>query len=323
MTLANTATTEISVIEALESQAHALRTSVELNLWQLARVLMEARPLVKRGEWADWCDKHAGVSERSAQQMIQAYKRFGEKPQFQGIGKSNMLKMLALPEGTEDAFVEEHPVSEMTAREVDEAVKKIKAEFQEEIENEREERMNAEARAANANAELKALKEQMASQPEIPEEVALELKTGREKLAAAQEEIERIRVMGETALEEHRRISSENSRLLQEVSDKDRLLKKQQADLNQAQQKYLESQSAIAKGDAERVPSDQLTLDVFANAVRTFIGAVARMPHMRVTFGAMDNQTKEDYSVLLETVEKWAKDSRQALETTGAEGTVC
>ena len=123
MTLANTATTEISVIEALESQAHALRTSVELNLWQLARVLMEARPLVKRGEWADWCDKHAGVSERSAQQMIQAYKRFGEKPQFQGIGKSNMLKMLALPEGTEDAFVEEHPVSEMTAREVDEALK--------------------------------------------------------------------------------------------------------------------------------------------------------------------------------------------------------
>jgi len=95
MTLANTATTEISVIEALESQAHALRTSVELNLWQLARVLMEARPLVKRGEWADWCDKHAGVSERSAQQMIQAYKRFGEKPQFQA--SENQICSRCLP----------------------------------------------------------------------------------------------------------------------------------------------------------------------------------------------------------------------------------
>lgn len=322
MTLANTAKEELSVIDGLASQARALRASVELNLWQLARVLLEAKDLVKRGEWETWIEENAGVSKRTAEQMMQAYRRFGDKPQFQGIGKANMFKLLALPEGAEDEFVATHDLSEMTARQVEEAVKQAKAEMYEEIENERGERMNAESRAANANAELKALKEQMALHPEIPEEITRELETGREKLAAAQEEIERIKDMGETALEESRRIAGENSRLKQEISDKDRLLKKQQADLNQAQQKYLDAQSAIAKGDAERVPSDQLTLDVFASAVRTFIGAVARMPHMKVTFGAMDSQTKEDYSVLLETVEKWAKDSRNALETTGAEGTV-
>ena len=70
------------------------------------------------------------------------------------------------------------------------------------------------------------------------------------------------------------------------------------------------------------MPADQLTADAFASAVRAFIGTVARMPHMRMVFSTMSLSEKQEYSVLLETVEKWAEDSRKALETTYVDGTV-
>lgn len=318
---ANTNNKEISVIDSLAMEARALRTSIDLNMWQLARVFAEAKPLVPHGEWGQWLKDNADCSQRTAQDMIAAYRRFGGKPQFENIGRSKAFKLLPLPEEAEDAFMETHNVASMSAREVEEAVKKVRAELADEIERERDERINAEARAANANAELKALKE-AASKPEIPPELTRELEESREKLAAAREEIDRMKETGETALEESRRIAGENSRLKQEIRDQQAALEEQQEDLNRAQAELLNVKSAIAKGDAERVPSDQLTPEAFAAAVRTFIGAVARLPHMRVAFGTMDSETKEEYFVLLETVEKWAKDSRRALETTGAEGTV-
>ena len=128
--------------------------------------------------------------------------------------------------------------------------------------------------------------------------------------------------MGTEALAEQRRLSKENADLQREIRERDDLLAEQQEDINRAQQELLNVQSAIAKGDAERVPADQLTPDAFASAVRAFIGTVARLPHMRMVFASMPYDQKQEYSVLLETVEKWAEDSRKALETTMIDGTV-
>lgn len=312
MDLANTTTTEISIIDGLAQEARALRAAIELNLWQLARVFVEAEPLIPHGEWEKWLEENAGMSVRSAQQMIQTYHRFGGKPQFECLGKSQLFKMLALPEEIEDEFMETHDVASMSAREIEKAVKEARAEMQAEIDRERNARQEAERRAEEAENRP----------PEIPEELTRELEESREKLAVTQAEIDRMKETGETMLEENKRIAGENSRLQNEVKIKDALLNDQQEDIKRTQAELKNIKSTIAAGDAERVPADQLTPEAFAGAVRQFIGTVARMPHMRVTFSMMDNQTKEEYSVLLETVEKWAKDSRKALETTGAEGTV-
>ena len=77
----------------------------------------------------------------------------------------------------------------------------------------------------------------------------------------------------------------------------------------------LSLQSVAAKGDAERVPVDELTIDVFASAVRQFIGTCARMPHMGHTFGTMMLSEKNAYDELLRTVEGWAANARQAMNT--------
>ena len=305
MELANTTTQEISLIDDLAEQAKALRASAEISLWQLARVLVEAEPLVPHGKWEQWLEDNAGMSVRSAQQAIQTYKRFNGNPRIEGLGRSQMIKLLALPEGTENEFLETHDVADMSAREVERAVKDAKAEMQAEIERERAARLEAEKRAEDAESRP----------PEIPEELTKEL-------AESREEIERLKASSQMAIDEGKRIAGENSSLKQQIKDKELDLEEQQEQLNKAQYELDSIKKTIARGDAERVPADQLTLEVFTSAVRQFMGTVFRMPSMQTTFGTMDNGTKEAYSQLLDSVEKWAKDSRLALETTGAEGTV-
>ena len=241
-----------------------------------------------------------------------AYKRFGGKPQFEGLGQAKTFKLLPLPAGTEEKFMEEHNVSAMTTREVQEAVKKAREEAQAEIDRERKARMDAERRAEEAESRP----------PEIPPELTDELAKSRETIAQQRTEVERLAAVGTEALAEQRRLSKENADLQREIRERDDLLAEQQEDINRAQQELLNVQSAIAKGDAERVPADQLTPDAFASAVRAFIGTVARLPHMRMVFASMPYDQKQEYSVLLETVEKWAEDSRKALETTMIDGTV-
>ena len=303
--LANTETQEISVLDSLAMQARTLRMNINMNMWQLARVFTEAKEIIPHGQFGKWVEENADVSERTAQDMMAAYKRFGGKPQFEGLGQAKTFKLLPLPAGTEEKFMEEHDVSAMTTREVQEAVKKAREEAQAEIDREHKARMDAERRAEEAESRL----------PEIPPELT-------DELAKSRAEVERLAAVGTEALAEQRRLSRENADLQREIQERDDLLAEQQEDINRAQQELLNVQSAIAKGDAERVPADQLTPDAFASAVRAFIGTVARLPHMRMAFASMPYDQKQEYSVLLETVEKWAEDSRKALEATMIDGTV-
>lgn len=310
--LANTETKEISVLDGLAMQARTLRMNINMNMWQLARVFTEAKEIIPHGQFGKWVEENADVSERTAQDMMAAYKRFGGKPQFEGLGQAKTFKLLPLPAGTEEKFMEEHDVSAMTTREVQEAVKKAREEAQAEIDRERKARMEAERRAEEAESRP----------PEIPPELTDELAKSRETIAQQRTEVERLAAVGTEALAEQRRLSMENADLQREIQERDDLLAEQQEDINRAQRELLNVQSAIAKGDAERVPADQLTPDAFASAVRAFIGTVARLPHMRMVFASMPYDQKQEYSVLLETVEKWAEDSRKALDATMIDGTV-
>lgn len=146
--LANTSTQSISAIDSLAMEARALRLSININMWQLARVFAQAKELVPHGEWEKWLRENADVSVRTAQDMMAAYKRFGDNPQFEGLGQAKTFKLLPLPEGTEDKFMAEHDVSAMTTREVQEAVKKAREEAQAAIDA-----AERRAKAAEINAE--------------------------------------------------------------------------------------------------------------------------------------------------------------------------
>lgn len=138
-------------------------------------------------------------------------------------------------------------------------------------------------------------------------ELRSELHNNQTRIAQQEAEIERLAKAGSIA-------AGEAERLRRELKEQTELLEEQQAEINRAQQEILNMQSAAAKGDAERTPESQLTLEAFSSAVRGFIGTCARLPMMRFAFAAMGPDDLREYRVLLETVEKWAKDSREAMD---------
>lgn len=290
--LANTQKKEIAVLDNLAMQAKTYIQNARMNLLQLGRVLAEAKPLVPHGEWENWVKTNTSMSKRAAEQYMQAYAEFGLNPQIAELGTTKTLKLLPLTEDEREKLLSENDVSSMSTRQLDEAIRKQKQEalkearqeVQGELEKERTARIAAEQRAKAAESR--------------PPEVTKELS---DKLRSHKEQMERL--------------TRENSILKQEIRERDEELEEQQADYNRAQEELLNIKSQVAKGDAERVPTDQLTVDAFASAVRAFIGACARIPHMSATFSAMSQIDKNEYDELLRTVEAWAKDSRKALDS--------
>lgn len=288
--IANTTTNPVS-LDNLAAQARMYVLDARLNLLQLGRVLTEAKPLVPHGEWDAWIRENADMSRRSAEQYMQAYAKFGADPQIAKLGTSKVLKLLPLPGEQLEQLFTENDVSSMSTRQLDEAIRKQKEELlkeareevREELEREKSMRISAEKRASLAQEEEKKTAEELSKnyQDSVNDRMAL---------------------------------MDRNRKLEQEIRERDELLQEQQADFDRIQAELLNAKSSIAKGDAERTPTDHLSADIFASAVRTFIGAVARMPHMASTFSTMSHTEKADYDELLQVVEKWAKESRKALD---------
>lgn len=307
--IANTQQASLTPIAVLAEEARIYSESMAMNMLNLGRVFTEAKKQVAHGEWGDWVQRYSGMSARSAQQLMAIYSRFGDKPAFAGVEKSKMYKMLALPEGTEEAFAEKNDLSAMTSREVEEAVKRVREQANEEIRRERAARKAAEERAEELSARP----------PEVPEEVSAALKSKDAMIEQQKQELERIAATGRDSVAEANRLRSDNNRLRRELNENAELLEETQQECNRAQAELLNLQSTVAKGDAERTPCDELTADTFAAAVRQFIGTCARMPHMGRTFGMMRPEEYHVYDELLRTVEGWAKDARKALDTIGYE----
>ena len=294
--------TEISVLGGLAQEAQYYAKSIANGMIQLGRVLTEAKPLVKHGEWESWIRENAGCSVRYAQVFMQAYARFGNNAAVAQIGeRGKIFKLLALPAGTEEQFLAENDVSDMSTREVEDAVRKVREELDAE-------------RRARAMAEDQ-VRELMERPPEVPEEVKAQLKTQADTIASQTGEIQRLADIGRTTIEETNRLRRENAELTREVKEQNELIEEAQRQYDSMRGELLTMQSAAAKGDAERVPVDELTIDVFAGAVRQFIGTCARMPHMGHTFGTMMLSEKNAYDELLRTVEGWASNARRAMNT--------
>ena len=292
----------MTVLDGLAAQARTFSDNAVANLMQLGRVFIEAKALVPHGQFYDWVEKNSGMSQRSAQQFMAAYRRFGENTMMRGIEKSKVWKMLTLPEGTEEKFLTENNVQSMSSREIEEAVKRVREEAQKEIDALKDERNAAQARA-------KALADRPFT---LPDEVTKELSGHREKEKEYQQAIEQLKEQTAQAIAS--RIEAE-----QEAKESETLLKEAQEDYNRVQDELLSYRSAAAKGDAERTVTDTLTADEFAAAVRSFMGQVSQMPYMRC-FATMSADEIGVYEQYLETIEDWAKRARNALNT--VEGSV-
>ncbi len=288
--LATTQPTAISPLDTLAEEAQFYSQRIVQDGLQLGRVFTEAKELVQPGKWTEWIGANAGCSERTAQQLMQAYTRFGGNPVFSKLERSKMFKMLSLPSGTEEQFAAENDLQSMTAREIETAVKKVRAEEQKKAD------------------EAVALAEQRTR-----DQLQKAMDEARKKAQTAVNKNADLIAENGTLESKNAALARNNADLSQQLVQANAAIDDLQSQYNELQQRYLDDQSAAAKGDAERIPVSYFTSETFAAAVRQFIGVVSRMPHMKNTFAKMQPDERDQYDELLSTVEKWCVDARDAL----------
>lgn len=237
--------TRITRLSGLAAEARLYSENMAMNMFHLGRVFTEAKTLVPHGQWGAWLRDNSGMSERSAQQLMQVYARFGDQPQLAGLEKSKLFKMLSLPSGMEEVFIEDNDLENMTARQVEAAVQEVKARMQAEINEERQIRQDVAARATELENRLR-----KSEKGGLPDEVVETLKKQEETikrqkamLEAAQETINES---GRRLVEQQRKNDREEAHPEEESLD---------AELRMAVGAFLSSPAGIAAEDSRRVMS--------------------------------------------------------------------
>ena len=315
--LANADTRALSILDGLAMQAQMFAQNACMNLLQLGRVLSEARPLIPHGEFDGWCRQHAKMSKRTAEQYMQAYAEFGLDTKIAELGTSKVIKLLPMAPEEREKLLAENDVASMSTRQLDAAIREQREKLLAEARAEAQAEIDA-AHAAAQAAERRAIDAENRP-PEVPEELTDQLRANRQKIQEQQAEIARLADVGRTVMTEKQRLIQENNDLRRDLKERDEDMEAMQADFNRAQDELLNLQSAQARGDADRLPADALTADVFSMAVNTFIGTCCRLPQMGRTFSAMPQDEKEQYDQSLRTLEKWAEGARLALNNVAYE----
>lgn len=236
------AVSDISQLEGLAAQARVYSENLAMNMFQLGRVYTEAKKLVRHGEWAGWLRDNSGMSERSAQQLMAVYARFGEQSRFMNLEKSKLFKMLSLPSGQEEAFIADNDLENMTSREVEAAVKKVRAEMQTQLEAERNTRMDAVERARTMQKQLLEIQSD-----ELPDEVA---NTLRRQEATIRQQQAMLEAAQETINESSRKLVDQERRSAREDAEPEESLDEA---MRAAISAFLSSPAGTAAEDSRRV----------------------------------------------------------------------
>ena len=127
-----------------------LKVEIKFHLGQMAghaveigNLLIEAKEQVEHGGWAKWLEDNFQLKERMARNFMQVAERFGKRHLNADLNQTQLITLLALPEGEEEKFIAEkkaegNPVEDMTVKNLQAEVAKWKADYEQkksEVEN--------------------------------------------------------------------------------------------------------------------------------------------------------------------------------------------
>lgn len=179
---------------------------------RIGEKLVEAKSMVEHGQWGKWLEEHVEYSQSTANYLMQLYQEYGtgqrnlfdswtNSQTFGRLSYSQHIALLTIPFEERQSFAEENKVEDMTARQLQQAIR------------ERDEAVRAkefaqrEAEAAKANAEkavegaenrrlqteemLERLRSQVREADETRQELDRQLETAREDAEKAREKLRR------------------------------------------------------------------------------------------------------------------------------------
>lgn len=124
----------VEAVVTLADRANRIRTlqaDVQRGIIQIGEELIAAKEEVGHGNWSAWLDKEFSWTQRTANNFMRVAERFGKMENVFQFQPSALQAMLALPEGTEQEFIDAQadqgtPVETQSARDVQKNVKAFK-----------------------------------------------------------------------------------------------------------------------------------------------------------------------------------------------------
>lgn len=263
------------------------------NILEVGRCLIEAKEagLVPHGDWEGWVQRTTGMSERTAQRLMQAAREVSPDSAMARLPISKITAILALPEPQREAVAVKAVEENQTLRELQATIDDMRRDLEaarndvKRAEGERDRAIEVNERISrnrlDASHECDRLRKELAEAKAAPP-------TGISKQAQA-----------------------EIDRLSAALADAEQMAEYQANARQQAQQELMDLKSQAARGDA--APVEDLTCESVALAVRTFMGTVGFLPHSEKLV-AMRYQDRQQVQAFARMIGKWAQDVTTTLD---------
>lgn len=270
---------------------------------EIGRRLTEAKAQLKHGEWLPWLREKVEFSETSAQNFMRIAREYGNTHLVGDLGASKALALLALPASERENFAaekhivngEEKSVSEMSRRELEEAIRQRKIA---EGDRDRARRELDEQRRANEEAAAKIQEAQDAA-----DAARAEVETAQGTALAAQErtaELEReLKALREKPVDVAVQTVDASAEQITAAVKEAELSAKEKIGKKAEELKKAKEDLARAKADMQVAAEELKKAEDEAAALR------AELDKARKSAAAMDNRVLAEFSVLF----------RQAQET--------
>lgn len=222
---------------------------------RIGKRLKEAKELVGHGGWEKWCSENLGYSQRKAQRFMEISDEYGDENSayskatiLSDLSISKALSLLQVPEDEVEKFVAENPVDDMTVKELEEEIRKLK-----------KEKLETEEKSGSLEAENKDLKKEVenlksaGADPERISELEEKISSLEEKNKKLKDKAKSEKEAKDKAIEDA--IESERQKMREQIEEE------QAEKLNEAEEaaEYWKNRTEIAEEKVEKA-SNEATL---------------------------------------------------------------
>ena len=114
---------QVRNIEVITGEIVELKKQAGEAILGIGQRLIEAKEMLPHGEWLPWLTERVEFSPRTAQNFMRLAREWSNTQTLADLGASKALMLLALPESERDSFVQDHNVIDMSARQLEQAIK--------------------------------------------------------------------------------------------------------------------------------------------------------------------------------------------------------
>ena len=155
---------QVRDIEVITEEILSLKQTAGDAILSIGDRLIEAKGMLTHGEWLSWLEDRVEFTERTAQRFMRLAREWRNPTALSDLGATKALTLLALPPEEREKFIgeihvvngEEKSVSDMTSRELEQAVKDAEqARADARTAEEARAKMEADLRIVKANLEAR------------------------------------------------------------------------------------------------------------------------------------------------------------------------